>query len=98
MFIWVVAENSSDDADVCVNAFSTEEKAKAFFNGLVKEIKSDDGAFFENGKLVDGYSLEENDRWFFLEDTASNNPYPFFLQIEVNRVLLDAYAGGVADD
>ena len=96
MFIWTVVENSSDDADVCVNAFSTEEKARAFFNGLVKEIKSDDGAFFESGELVDGYSLEENDRWFFLEDTASNNPYSFFLQLEIQKVLLDACAGGIA--
>ena len=71
MFIWTVVENSSDDADVCVNAFSTEEKAKTFFNSLVKEFKDDDGAFFENGKLVDGYSLEEDDNWFFLEDNTN---------------------------
>ena len=95
MFIWVVAENSSDDADVCVNAFSTEEKAKSFFNGLVKEFKDDDGAFFENGKLVDGYSLEEDDNWFFLEDNT-NSAYQFFIQIEIKKVLLDAYAGGIA--
>ena len=96
MFIWTVVENSSDDADVCVNAFSTEEKAKAFFNGLVKEFKDDDGAFFENGKLVDGYSLDEDDNWFFLED-ATNNAYQFFVQIEIKKVLLDAYAGGEAE-
>ena len=97
MFIWTVVENSSDDADVCVNAFSTEEKAKAFFDGLVKEFKDDDGAFFENGELVNGYSLDEDDNWFFLEDNTNKWENTFFIQIEIKRVLLDAYAGGEAE-